>query len=563
MKRFLERSGGRILVDTLKNHGVDTAFCVAGESYLDVLNACVDAPEIRLVTCRQEGGAAFMAEAYGKLTQKPGICMVTRGPGACNAAIGVHTAMQDSTPMILLVGQVARDQFGREAFQEIDYRQMFTPPITKWAAQIDQTDRIPEMVARAFRIATSGRPGPVVLALPEDMLTEVTQIHDVPPMDIAKEWPNRDAISQLNDLILKAERPLAILGGSGWTDACAQTFERIAEKLHLPVATAFRRQDSFNNKHSCYIGELGTGVNPDLVDRVKHADLILAIGTRLSEMVTQGYSIMSPPVPSQTLIHVHNEPDEIGKVYTPALGITAHTQTFCQMWQQRLPAVTSKPVWKEWTDSGHKDYIAWTTLDNREKFSLDVDYVIAEMRSRLPQDAIITTDAGNFSCWAQRYLHYGRPRRLLAPTSGAMGYGLPAAVAASITHPDRVVVGMAGDGGLMMTGQELATAIHTGAAPIMMVFNNGMYGTIRTHQEKHYPGRLSATSLTNPDFTAWAKSFGAQAYCVKENKDFIPAFEAALQNRTTPTLIECVMDPEQILPNKTLSDFAPRKKKRA
>jgi len=564
MKRFIDRSGGRILVDTLKNHGVDTAFCVAGESYLDVLNAFVDTPDINLVTCRQEGGAAFMAEAYGKLTQKPGICLVTRGPGACNASIGVHTAMQDSSPMILFVGQVARDQFGREAFQEIDYRQMFAPPITKWAAQIDQTDRIPEMVARAFRIATSGRPGPVVLALPEDMLREVAQVPDTPPMDIDMAWPNRGSIEKLNTLLEGSERPLAILGGNGWTEASCAIFENIAETLKLPVATAFRRQDSFNNKHNCYIGELGTGANPDLIDRVRQSDLIITIGSRLSEMVTQGYTMLAPPVPPQTLVHIHNDPEEIGKVYTAELGIVSNTSTFCQMWQQRMPYVTENPPWLTWLEKAHQDYIDWTSIPERNKFKLDVDNIIAELRPRLPNDAIITTDAGNFSCWAQRYLHYGRPGRLLAPTSGAMGYGLPAAIAASITHPDRIVVGMAGDGGIMMNGQELATAVHTGAAPIMLIFNNGIFGTIRTHQEMNYPDRLSATTLTNPDFAKWAESFGANGFSVNSNDEFVPAFEAALEDRSKPNVIECRMDVEQILPNKVLSEISgkPKKKKR-
>ena len=564
MKRFIDRSGGRILVDTLKNHGVDTAFCVAGESYLDVLNAFVDTPDINLITCRQEGGAAFMAEAYGKLTQKPGICLVTRGPGACNASIGVHTAMQDSSPMILFVGQVARDQFGREAFQEIDYRQMFAPPITKWAAQIDQTDRIPEMVARAFRIATSGRPGPVVLALPEDMLREITQVPDTPPMDIDMAWPNRGSIEKLNSLLEGSERPLAILGGSGWTEASCAIFENIAENLKLPVATAFRRQDSFNNKHNCYIGELGTGANPALVDRVRQSDLVITIGSRLSEMVTQGYTMLAPPVPPQTLVHIHNDPEEIGKVYTAELGIVSNTSTFCQMWQQRMPYVTETPPWLKWLEDAHQDYIDWTSITEREKFKLDVDNIIAELRPRLPQDAIITTDAGNFSCWAQRYLHYGRPGRLLAPTSGAMGYGLPAAIAASIAHPDRIVVGMAGDGGIMMNGQELATAVHAGAAPIMLIFNNGIFGTIRTHQEINYPGRLSATTLTNPDFAKWAESFGANGFAVSSNDEFAPAFEAALNDRSKPSVIECRMDVEQILPNKVLSEISgkPKKKKR-
>lgn len=547
------RSGGRILVDTLKNHGVTTAFCVAGESYLDVLDAFHDTPEIKLVTCRQEGGAAFMAEAHGKLTGKPGICLVTRGPGACNAAIGVHTAMQDSTPMILLVGQVARDQITREAFQEIDYRRMFAPPVTKWAEQIDQAARIPEILARAFRIAMEGRPGPVVLALPEDMLCEQVFASDVPPLKLSGSPPAADDLAALNTLLEKSENPVALLGGSGWTDQAVQDFEQIAAKLNLPVTTGFRRQDAFSTAHDSFIGELGTGANPDLVARVKQADLLLAVGTRLSEIVTQGYTLLQAPNPQQTLVHIHSSAAEIGKVYTPALGIAANTEAFCAAWKKNLPQ--TNPVWKQQTQQARTQYLDWATIKETDKFPLDMDYIFSVLQKRLPKDVIFTTDAGNFSVWAQRYLPYGRPGRLLAPTSGAMGYGFPAALAAAIAHPDRIVIGMAGDGGIMMNGQELASAVQQKAAPVMLVFDNGIYGTIRTHQEKRYPGRVSATDLLNPDFAAWAQSFGANGFAVHENKDFDAALDAALADRKKPSIIECNIAAEQILPGKRLSEL--------
>lgn len=547
------RSGGRILVDALKNHGVTTAFCVAGESYLDVLDAFHDTPEIKLVTCRQEGGAAFMAEAHGKLTRKPGICLVTRGPGACNASIGVHTAMQDSTPMILLVGQVARDQIGREAFQEIDYRRFFAPPVTKWAEQIDSADRIPEMIARAFRIAMEGRPGPVVLALPEDMLCEQVFTADVAPMPLSGNPPAADDLAKLNALIEKAENPVALIGGSGWTDRAVEDFTAIAAKLGLSVTTGFRRQDAFPTAHDSFIGELGTGANPALISRVKQADLVLAIGTRLSEIVTQGYTLLQAPTSQQTLVHIHTSSAEIGKVYTPALGIAAATDAFCAAWKNNLP--TAKPAWNQHREKARAEYLDWSTVKSTDKFPLDMDYIFNALQKRLPENVIFTTDAGNFSCWAQRYLPYGRPGRLLAPTSGAMGYGFPAALAAALEHPDRIVIGMAGDGGIMMNGQELASAVQQKAAPIMLVFDNGIFGTIRTHQEKRYPGRISATELLNPDFAAWAESFGANGFAVHGNKEFDAALEAALADRKKPSIIECNISAEQILPGKKLSEL--------
>lgn len=552
MKRLFKRSGGQVLVDALKVHGVDRAFCVAGESYLDVLNAFYETPEIDLITCRQEGGAAFMAETHGKITGKPGICFVTRGPGACNAAIGVHTAMQDSTPLILFVGQVARDQTEREAFQEIDYRKMFAPPMTKWAAEITSTERIPEMVMRAFQVATSGRPGPVVLALPEDMLREKINVIDTAPYRAISSSPSNAELSQIKEILETAAKPLAIIGGSGWTDQACRNFEVFAKECNLPVAASFRRQDAFNHRSDNYVGELGTGSNPELLDKVRQADVLFVLGARMGEIATQGYQIIKPPVPSQKIIHVHPSAEELGKVFQADCLVQAGTDAFC-----RVMANTSPPdrrAGQNWLKELREDYLAWTEIQSRDKFVLDVDGVIADLRVKLPEDAIITTDAGNFSGWAQRYIRYGRPGRLLAPTSGAMGYGVPSAIAASLAYPDRMVIGMMGDGGFMMSGQELATAIHTKAKPIFMLFNNNMYGTIRMHQEMNYPGRVSATKLTNPDFTALAQSYGLLALKVKKTEDFSDAFETA-SNSGQASLIEICMDPEQITTRTKLSDL--------
>ncbi len=553
MKRLVKRSGGQILVDALKIHGVDTAYCVAGESYLDVLNAMYDAKDtINLVTCRQEGGAGFMAETYGKLTGKPGICMVTRGPGACNASIAVHTAMQDSTPMILFIGQVARDQAEREAFQEVDYRKMFAPPFCKWVAEIQQADRIPEMVMRAFQVATSGRPGPVVLALPEDMLRDTVNISDTEPYYAVQSSPAEREMQDVRKALQNAEKPIAILGGSGWTDKAVEYFEIFAKKTDLPVATSFRRQDAFKHKLSNYIGELGTGTNPKLLNRIKEADLLLVIGGRMGEIATQGYDLIQPPITKQTLIHTHPSAEELNRVYQANLAIQTGTENFCKQ-LGRLPEFDKTP-WAEWGEEAHKDYVDWTDIQSRDKFDLDIDGVIADLRLKLPDDAIITTDAGNFSGWAQRYLRYGRPGRLLAPTNGAMGYGVPSAIAASIAHPDRVVIGMMGDGGFMMSGQELATAMQQGAKPIILLFNNGIFGTIRMHQEQNYPGRISATDLTNPDFTALAETYGATGIKVTQNNEFLMALEIAMRN-DKPTVIELIMDPEQISTSKKMSEL--------
>jgi acetolactate synthase-1/2/3 large subunit len=545
------KSGGHLLVECLRAHGVKKIFCVPGESYLDALDGLHDADDIRTITCRQEGGAAFMAEAYGKLTGHPGICFVTRGPGACNASIGVHTAMQDSTPFILLVGQVARDQKGREAFQEVEYRDMFKPPFCKWATEIDHAADIPRVIREAFDIATSGRPGPVVIALPEDMLCEDTDAPVQMPAVPAHFAPTHHDITAFKEILVFAQKPLVIVGGGSWTDASIKTFEDFALRSNLPVAAGFRRQDAFDNSHPCYVGALGTTVDPKLCRAVEEADVIIAIGTRLGEILTQGYTIIQPGTPRQRLVHVYPDAGELNRVYKSELAIHASAPELAK-------AISALDIdgagWAEHTKTLRGNYESFATVRSRDKFTPDMDGIIEDIANELPEDAIITTDAGNFSGWPQRYLRYGRPMRLLAPTSGAMGYGVPAAVAASLRYPDRVVVGFMGDGGFMMTAQEIATACHEGAHPVLLVFNNGMYGTIRMHQEKHYPKRVSATHLTNPDFAAFAASFGALSFVVEDNAAFLPAFRAAIQSKK-PALIEIRMDPEQITTAKKLAEL--------
>jgi acetolactate synthase-1/2/3 large subunit len=542
------RTGGQILVDALRVHGADHVFCVAGESYLEVLDAFVDAPEIRLITCRQEGGAANMAEAAGKLTGRPGICFVTRGPGACNASIGVHTAMQDSTPMILFIGQVARDQAEREAFQEIDYRRMFSP-VAKWAAQIDDARRIPEFVSRAFHTATSGRPGPVVLALPEDMLCDCVSVADTDRYAVVQAHPGADDLAHLRNLVATAERPLVLVGGSGWTDAAAADLRRFAEAWGLPVCCSFRRQDVCANDSASYVGDLGTGPNPRLLQRVREADLLLVLGARLGEMTTQGYALIDLPEPRQTLIHIHASAEDLGGVFRPDLAIQAGSAVVVAALAAMPPDDRSR--WREWTLSARRDYLDWLKPEPYDG-ALDLGAIFTWLRDHISADAIVTVDAGNFSGWSQRFLSYRRPGRQLGPTSGAMGYSVPAAVAAKLLHPDRLVLGMVGDGSFLMTGQELATAMHTGSAPVILLFNNGMYGTIRMHQERRYPGRVSATDLTNPDFAALARSYGAFGVVIERTNDFVPAFESAVASGL-PAVLELRMDPDVITTRTTLS----------
>jgi acetolactate synthase-1/2/3 large subunit len=546
-----QRTGGQILVDALRIHGVDLAFCVPGESYLAVLDALHDARnDIRLITCRQEGGAATMAEAYGKLTGRPGICFVTRGPGATNASIGVHTAFQDSTPMILFIGQVARDQMEREAFQEIDFRRMFGP-MAKWVAQIDHAGRIPELVSQAFHRAVSGRPGPVVLALPEDMLTETSDVADAGRYQAVQAHPGADDLQKMRTLLAKAKRPFMILGGGGWSAGAVDDIRAFAEAFDLPVGASFRCQDLFDNSHRNYAGDVGIGINPALAERVKGADLLLVAGARLGEMTTSGYTLVKVPVPEQTLIHVHAGIEELGRVYQAALPINAGMAQFAAA--ARALKKVDPSAWRDWTKAARADYLA-NLKHPRIPGPLQMGQIMAWLRERLPADAIITNGAGNYTTWAHRFYQYRRFRTQLAPTSGAMGYGVPAAIAAKAVHPGRVVLSFNGDGCFLMNGQELATAVQYGLDVVFLVINNGMYGTIRMHQEREYPGRVIGTDLANPDFAALARAHGAFGATVTRTAEFAPAFEAALKAKR-PALLELKLDPEAITPRASLADI--------
>jgi acetolactate synthase I/II/III large subunit len=540
----MTRHGGKLLVDQLVAHGADTAFCVPGESYIALLDGLYRAP-IRLITCRHEAGAANMADAYGKLTGRPGICIVTRGPGATHASVGVHTAFQDSTPLILLVGQVASDQEEREAFQEIDYRRMFGQ-MAKWVAQIDRVDRIPELIARAFATACSGRPGPVVLALPEDMLARSSDAGDALRFNAAQASPGAAQLEQLQTLLQRAERPLAIIGGAGWTAATSEAMREFLEANALPAGAAFRRQDALDNDSPSYVGDVGIGLSPKLAARVREADLLLVVGPRLGEMTTSGYTLVELPTPAQTLVHVHPGAEELGRVYRPELPILSGMEQF----SRAVRDVRLEPRWRDWTAAARAEYEDWQRHDPMPG-SLDLGDCIAHMRERVP-DAIVTNGAGNFTVWVHRFWRWHRHGTQLAPTSGAMGYGVPAAVAAKALSPESTVVCFAGDGDFLMSGQELATAVQYELPIVVIVVNNGMYGTIRMHQERQFPGRVVGTDLVNPDFAAYARAFGAHGETVTETAAFPDAFERALA-AGTPAVLELRIDPEAINPRTTLT----------
>ncbi len=547
---FPARTAGKVLVDQLLIHGADTAFCVPGESYLEVLDALHDvANRFKLYNARHEAGAANMAEAYGKLTGKPGICMVTRGPGACHAAIGVHIAQQDSTPMILLIGQVARDMTDREAFQEVDYRAMFGG-LAKWVAQIDCPERVPEYMARAFRVATSGRPGPVVLSLPEDMLTTVVEVADARPYSATRAEVSAQSVKALTDMLAQAERPLLLLGGSGWTDQAAADIQRFSEANGIPVTTSFRRQDAIDNRSQAYVGDFGTSTSGKLIQRLAEADVLVVLGARLGEMTTKGYTSLQPPHVRQQLIHVHQEADEIGRVYGPDLGFAADMPELAAA----LVGVDlgRREAWQEWAGSLRQEYLNDTAPPEDQGWTLDMGQALCAIRDALPADTIVTLDAGNHTGWAQRYLRFGRPGREVGSTCGAMGYSVPAAVASAVRHPERLVLSMVGDGGFMMSGQELATAAQYGVAPIVLLFNNGMYGTIRMHQERDHPGRLSGTTLMNHDFCKMAEGYGCHAERVTRTEDFAGALERA-RAAGKPAVLELITDPEQISTRTTIS----------
>jgi len=545
------RTGGRILVANLVAQGATHAFCVPGESFLPVLDALYDVRDtLALIVCRHEGGAAFMAEAAGKLTGRPGIAFVTRGPGASNAAIGIHTAAQDSTPMIVFVGQVGGDVAEREAFQEIDYRRMYGG-IAKWAAQIERPDRIPEYVARAYRVAMSGRPGPVILALPEDMLAARSDCADARRVEPTAATPDRAQIAAARDLLARATRPLVLAGGSRWDRAGCAALARLAEANALPVACAFRNQDLFDNRHPHYAGDVGIGINPGLAARVRDADLLLVIGERLGEITTSGYSLLTAPAPKQTLIHVHPGADELGRVYQPALAIAATPGSFLAAMNESPPLDSA--AWRDAPAVAHADYVAWQA-PRPVPGTLDMWQVIACLDQRLPDDAILTNGAGNYSLWLHRLYRYRGFRTQLAPYSGAMGYGVPAAVAAKAIHPQRIVVSWNGDGCFLMNGQELATAVQYRLAVIFVVVDNGMYGTIRMHQERTYPGRVHGSALANPDFAALARAFGAVGETVTRTDEFAPAFERALA-AGKPALLHLKLDPQALTMNASLDQL--------
>ena len=543
------RTSGQVLVDQLKIHGTDTVFCVPGESFLAVLDALYDVRgEIRLIVCRQEGGAAYMADAYGKLTGRPGVCFVTRGPGASNACVGVHTAYQDSTPMILFVGQVARSDYERQAFQEVDLRRMYGQ-LAKWVAQIEDARRIPEFVAHAFTLATSGRPGPVVLALPEDMLRDELKTSDAEPYKVVQAHPGPSDLAKLREMLVNAKRPMMVLGGTTWDSQAIADIMAFAEDNCLATATTFRRQDLFDNLHRCYVGDLGIAPNPTLATQIRTADLVLAVGTRLGEAATDGYQHLAVPRPEQKLIHAYMGAEELGRVYQADLPINTG------MVQLAAAARSMKPVdssrWAGMTEAAHREYLDYSKPVPNPG-SLQLAEIIAALSQQLPPETIVCNGAGNYSGWVHRFWRFRSYGTQLAPTSGSMGYGVPAGVAAAIAYPDRPVLSFSGDGCFLMNGQEIATAIQYGLKPIFFVINNGMYGTIRMHQEREYPTRVNGTMLTNPDFAALGRAYGLHSEMVQRTEDFDNAFARA-STAGRAALIELRLDPEAISTRISLS----------
>ena len=541
------RTGGRILVDNLVAQGTDRIFTVPGESFLAVLDALHDTPSVEVVVCRQEGGVGFMACADGKLTGRPGIAFVTRGPGATNASIGVHVAMQDSLPMILFVGDVARVDRDREAFQEVDFGQMFGP-LCKKVLRIDRADRIPEYIVRAYATAMSGRPGPVVVVLPEDMLLDEVEAPDRQRVDAALQAPDLSDIAALHDLLQEAQSPVAIVGGADWSAEAGATFAAWAERAGVPVTAGFRRQDSIPNSSPAWAGNLGYGPNPKLVQRVKTADLLLVVGARLGEATTDGYTLITPGHPGQTLVHVHPDPEELNSVYRADLAICAGMAPFADMLDASDMTFAS---------DAHAEWLDWSTAKPRDGAKLDLGQCVLAMRAAMPADTIICNGAGNFSGWWHRYWRYEGHGTQLAPTAGAMGFGVPAAVAACLRRPEQKVVAVAGDGDFLMNGQELATAVAYGCNLLVIVVDNGWYGTIRMHQEREFPGRVAGTKLANPDFAALARAFGGWAETVETTDQFAPALARALEQPGVK-LLHLKTDIEQITPALSLSQLGAR-----
>jgi acetolactate synthase-1/2/3 large subunit len=542
------RTGGRILVDQLELNGADLAFCLPGESFLPVLDALYDSP-IRLVSCRHEQGASNAAEAYGKLTGRPGICIVTRGPGATQAAVGVHTAMQDSTPMLLLVGQVPLAFRGREAWQEIDYAQTFDG-IAKAAWEIDSVERIPEHMARAFSLALSGRPGPVVLSLPEDVLSDEADVSDGTPVEIDHAAPRPDDLVRLGELLAAAERPLVVVGEGGWTAQTGVDVLAFCEASDLPVACAFRCQDFVDNHSRCFVGVLGVAMDDGVAARLRDADLVLAVGGRLGEVPTRRYTLLEPPRPRQKLVHVHPDPDELGRVYEPNLAIVSSLPAFAVSLRE---IGATAPRWREWTEAARADYRANLRHEPMEG-PVDLGEIMAFLRERLPDDAVQTCGAGNFTVWAHRFAEFSRYGTQVCPRSGSMGYGVAAANAAKLVHPDRIAVCFTGDGDFVMSSPEFATAVQYALPIVVLLVNNGMYATIRMHQERQFPGRVIGTTLENPDFPVLAQAYGGFGERVERTEDFEAAFERALASGK-PALLELPIDPERISPRIKLSDL--------
>jgi acetolactate synthase-1/2/3 large subunit len=540
------RTGARILVDQLLAHGVDTAFCVPGESYIAVLDALRDAP-IRVVVARHEAGAANMAEAYGKLAGRPGICLVTRAPGATHAAAGVYTAFQDSTPLILLVGQVPLEHRGREAFQELDYGDAFGA-MTKLAVEAEAPEQFPELAARAFEMAVSGRAGPVVMTMPEDVLAAEADVEDATPHAVATPAASPDEVARVHELLSSSARPLIVVGGGGWSARAAADLRAFAEASTIPVATSFRRQDYIDNTSPSYAGVLTIGHDPALAARLRESDVLLVVGSRLGDIATRGYTTLEPPRIPQTLVHVHADPKELGRVYEPDLAIVAASPEFLRALETVDGAHRA-----DWFASAHADFLD-SLRHQRGPGELDVGDVMEYLRERLPADAFLTNGAGNYTVWCHRFYAFRQYRTQLAPCSGAMGYGIPAAIAAKVVHPERMVVCVSGDGDFLMSGHELAAAVQEKVPIVVLVVNNRMYGTIRMHQERLFPGRVASTDLVNPDFAAWARAFGAHGDVVLRSDDFPEAFERALA-QTRPSLLELRVDPEAITPRQTLSQI--------
>ncbi len=544
------RHGGQILVDQLREEGCDTAFCVPGESFLAALDGLHGQNDIRTIVCRQEGGVTMMAEAYAKMTGKLGVAFVTRGPGATNGSIGVHIARQDSTPMILFIGQAERKMLGREAFQEVDFPAMFAP-LAKWAAEISDTSRIPEYVARAAHTALSGRPGPVVLSLPEDMLSAQIDIANVPVSPVAQAHPGDKDMAAIAEALKNARQPIIIAGGPGWSKQVRDDVTAFAESWNLPVTAMFRGQDCMDNRHPNYAGHTGLGIDPALGKRVREADVILAMGPRLGEMTTSGYTLLTPPDPKQKLIHVHPGAEELGSVYRADIPVQSSLSTFAARLGVLKPP-KSIP-WSDWTKGARTDYEAFSVPQDTPG-DVKLAQIISHVSNTLPDDAIISNGAGNYTGFVHRYTQYKGYGSQLANTAGSMGYCLPAAIAGQLAAPSRKVVCYAGDGCFLMNGQELSTAVRYELPIIIIVVNNDMYGTIRMHQEREYPNRVSGTDLHNPDFAAYARSFGANGETVLKTEDFADIFDAALKS-SKPTLIELKIDPEAITPAKTLSEI--------